>query len=194
MYVSRCDGGRSNIHIGGNVENLKLNEGIIAGTWIKCQEGIHECTVYFWHTQGLSVRNEELMKVISRSASIRWSHWIIVRDANLETMQFRLGERYGEGEAQVKVSAWGVSTYRAKGEEDEEIDKVQRIFVQLFGSNLKWLVIWLQTAQTGEVRNQTAQRGQVEWGTGDCKSGRAWSCGTDWQEDWQKGISETNWA
>ena len=45
---------------------------------VKCQEGIHVFAVYVWHSEGWSVRTEELMKAVLRRVTNTKNLWIIV--------------------------------------------------------------------------------------------------------------------
>ena len=73
--------------------------------WIKCKEGIRILIVYFWHSEGWSVRNEALM-----------SNWMNAFDANMEPNDFaerRLGQG-GNGQSQ-SAAGRGSATYSANG-------------------------------------------------------------------------------
>ena len=57
---------------------------------------------------GWTVRNEELMKAVSRRVANTTSQWIIASDANMEPFELKLGDWYSEAEAQVEAFAVGV--------------------------------------------------------------------------------------
>ena len=48
---------------GGKLESVEERKKD-CGSVDECREGIHNFALYFWHTEGWSVRNEDLMKAV----------------------------------------------------------------------------------------------------------------------------------
>ena len=64
---------------GVQVESLVQNEGRITEAWMKCPEGRQVSAVYFWHTEGWSVKTEELMNAVLRRVANTISHLVLLR-------------------------------------------------------------------------------------------------------------------
>ena len=88
---------------GRRVDSTDENAGTIEEAWFKRPEGIHVFAVFSWNSEGLSTRNEELLKAVLIRAAKTRSHWIVTYDANLEPGEFEIGDLYFEAGAQVKV-------------------------------------------------------------------------------------------
>ena len=69
-------------------KGLEGNEGGVAEMWITCQEGTQVFTVYFWHSDGWSVRNETLMSTVLKRVANTRSHWTTACDANMDPTEF----------------------------------------------------------------------------------------------------------
>ena len=61
---------------GGKGDSLEENEGRIAEEWVKCHDGLHVFSVFFQHSEGWTMRNEELMKAELRRVANTKSLWI----------------------------------------------------------------------------------------------------------------------
>ena len=85
--------------------------------------------VYFWHSEGWSVRNEALMSTVLNVFANTRSHWIIACDAHMEANDFAQGHWVKEARARVKAPTQGSATYCAKGAGGLEIRKTQDYFV-----------------------------------------------------------------
>ena len=59
------------------------------------------------------LRSEDLMKAVLRRVANTKSHGIIACDANMEHLEFKLGDWCKEGKALVEARAFGASTCSA---------------------------------------------------------------------------------
>ena len=55
---------------GGEMESEEESEGIISELWVECQERLHIFVMYFWHSEGWSMRNEEVMSAVLRRVHV----------------------------------------------------------------------------------------------------------------------------
>ena len=69
-------------------DSLEVNEDRIAEAWVKCHQGMHVFTVYFWYSEGWTTRREELEKALLRRVANTKSLWIVC-DANMEPRDFQ---------------------------------------------------------------------------------------------------------
>ena len=48
----------------GTIKSIAHNEGIIAQTWVNVREGLRVYSVYLWHSEGWTPRNEALLEAV----------------------------------------------------------------------------------------------------------------------------------
>ena len=77
----------------------KKNDGRCAEARVKCHEGQHVFAVYFWHSEGWTVCNEELMKAVLRRVAITKNLFDYSCDSNMEPRDFQFGHWYKEAKA-----------------------------------------------------------------------------------------------
>ena len=54
----------------GAIESIPGNEGRIAQAWVNVGGGLRVFSVYFWHSEGWTSRNEALLEVVVRQAKV----------------------------------------------------------------------------------------------------------------------------
>ena len=101
---------------GDEVDTFEENEGRRAEPWANCLQGIHDFTMYFWHSEGWSIRSEELIRAaLSRVAATK-SHWIIACETNMEPVQSNVGDWFAAARSQIRVQANAMSGHTALGQ------------------------------------------------------------------------------
>ena len=59
------------------------NEGRIAQAWVNVRGGLRIFSVYIWHSEGWTPRNEDLMEAVVRQAKVTRQPWLVACDANM---------------------------------------------------------------------------------------------------------------
>ena len=65
------------------IESIPENEGRIAQTWVNVRGGLRVFSVYFWHSEGWTPRNEALLQAELKQARTTRHPWLIACDANM---------------------------------------------------------------------------------------------------------------
>ena len=68
----------------GAIKSIPHNEGIIAQTWVNVRGGLRVFSVYFWHSEGWTPRNEALLEAVWKQARTTGKPWLIACDANMK--------------------------------------------------------------------------------------------------------------
>ena len=63
------------------IDSIPGNEGRIAQAWVNVRGGLRVFSVYFWHSEGWTSRNEALLEAVVRQAKVTRHLWLIVCDA-----------------------------------------------------------------------------------------------------------------
>ena len=72
----------------GAIGSIPGNEGRIVQSWVNARGGLRVCSVYFWHSEGWTPRNEALMEAVLKQARTTRHPWLIVCDANMFWFQW----------------------------------------------------------------------------------------------------------
>ena len=67
----------------GAVEPIPANEERIAQAWVNVRGGLCVFSVYFWHSEGWTSRNEALLEAVVKQAKVTRHPWLIACDANM---------------------------------------------------------------------------------------------------------------
>ena len=67
----------------GTIESIPGNEGIIAQAWVNVRGGLRVFSVYFWHSEGWTPRNEALLEAVLKRARTTRHPWLTACDANM---------------------------------------------------------------------------------------------------------------
>ena len=72
----------------GAIESIPGNEGRIAQAWVNVRGGLRIFSVYFWHSEGWSSRNEVLLEAVLKRTRTTKRPWLIACDANMSPEDF----------------------------------------------------------------------------------------------------------
>ena len=67
----------------GTIESIPGNEGRIVQAWVNVRGGLRIFSVYFWHSEGWTPRNEALLEAVMKQASTTGHPWLIACGANV---------------------------------------------------------------------------------------------------------------
>ena len=67
----------------GAIESIPGNEGRIAQAWVNVRGGLRIFSVYFWHSEGWTPRNEALLEAVLKRARTTRHPWLKACDANM---------------------------------------------------------------------------------------------------------------
>ena len=81
----------------GAIESIQGNEGRIARAWANVRGGMRIISVYFWHSEGWSSRNEALLEAVLKRARTTKHPWLIACDANMSPEDFEKKKTFGFG-------------------------------------------------------------------------------------------------
>ena len=65
----------------GAVESIPSNEGRITQAWVNVRGGMRIFAVYFWHSEGWTLRNEALLEAVLKRARVTQHPWLVACDA-----------------------------------------------------------------------------------------------------------------
>ena len=65
------------------MESIPGNEGKMAQAWVNVRGGLRVFSVYFWHQEGWTPRNEALLEAVVKQARVTRHPWLIAFDANM---------------------------------------------------------------------------------------------------------------
>ena len=67
----------------GAIDSIPGNEGRIAQEWVNVRGGLRVFSVYFWHSEGWTPRNEALLEAVMKRARTTGYPCLIACDANM---------------------------------------------------------------------------------------------------------------
>ena len=67
----------------GTSTSIPGNEGRIAQAWMNVRGGSRVFSVYFWHSEGWTPRNEALLEAVLKQAKATRHPWLVACDANV---------------------------------------------------------------------------------------------------------------
>ena len=106
----------------GAIGSISGNEGRIAQAWVNVREGLRVFSVYFWHSEGWTPRNEALLEAVLNHARTTRHPWLIACDANMCPEDFEKSLWYQMEQMHV-VAPKEPSTCRSKGTKGEWIER-----------------------------------------------------------------------
>ena len=86
-------------------------------------------TESFWHSEGWTVRKEELMRAVLRRVAQTKSQWIIACHANMDQREFTCADRFDEAKVEGRAPPNNVSTYCTNRVGHCDIDNVLDCFI-----------------------------------------------------------------
>ena len=107
----------------GAIESIPGNEGRIAQAWVNVRGGLRIFSVYFWHSEGWSSRNEALLEAVLKRSRTTKHPWLIACDANTSPEDFEKSLWFWRDQMHV-IAPEGVSTCRSKNAKGEWVEKV----------------------------------------------------------------------
>ena len=72
----------------GAEESVPGNDGRNAQAWVNVRRGLRIFSVYFWHSEGWSSRNEALLEAVLKRTWTTKHPWLIACDANMSQEDF----------------------------------------------------------------------------------------------------------
>ena len=69
-------------------DSIPGNEGRITQAWANARGGLRVFSVYIWHSEGWSARNEALLEAVVKRATVTGHPWLIACDANMRREDF----------------------------------------------------------------------------------------------------------
>ena len=72
----------------GAIESIPGNDGRIAQAWVNVRGGLRMFSVYFWHSEGWTPRNEAIVGAVLKRVRTTKHPWLIVCDANMSVEEF----------------------------------------------------------------------------------------------------------
>ena len=107
----------------GAIESIPGNEGRIAQAWVNVRGGLRVFSVYFWHSEGWTPRNEALLEAVLKKQARTTRHpWLIACDANMCPEDFEKSLWF-QRELMHVVAPKEASTCRSNGPKDEWIER-----------------------------------------------------------------------
>ena len=107
---------------GGTIESIPVIEGRNAQAWVNVRGGLRIFSVYFWHSEGWTAKNEALLEAVLKRARTTRHPWLIACDANMCPEDFEKSLWFRREMMHV-VAPKGVSTCRSKGPQDVWIQR-----------------------------------------------------------------------
>ena len=101
----------------GAIESIPGNEGRIAQAWVNVRGGLRVFSVYFWHSEGWTLRNEALLEAVLKQTGTTRHPWLIACDANMCPEDFEKSLWF-QRELMHVVAPKEASTCRSKGPKD----------------------------------------------------------------------------
>ena len=107
----------------GAIESIQGNEGRIARAWVIVRGGLRIFSVYFWHSEGWTPRNEAILEAVLKRAGTMKHPWLIAYDANMNPEDSEKSLWFRKDQMHV-IAPEGVSTCRSKNAKGEWVEKV----------------------------------------------------------------------
>ena len=119
------------------VESISGNEGRIAQAWVNVRGGMRLLSVYSWHLEGWTPRNEALMEIVVKHLRTSWHPWLIACDANMCPEDSKKSLRFRSRHMFIKAPGEGVSTGRSNGPFDELNERTYDYVIASHGLQVK---------------------------------------------------------
>ena len=101
----------------GAIESIPGNEGRIAHAWVNVRGGLRifsvYFSVYFWHSEGWTPRNEALLEAVLKRTRTTKHPWLMACDANMSPEDFEKNFWFRKDQMHV-IAPEGVSTCWSK--------------------------------------------------------------------------------
>ena len=107
----------------GATESIPGNEGRIAQAWVNVTGELRIFSVYFWHSERWTSRNEALLEAVLKRTQTTKHPWLIACDANMSPQDFEKSLSFRKDQIHLIAPA-GVSTCRSKNAKGEWVEKV----------------------------------------------------------------------
>ena len=107
----------------GAIESIPGNEGRVAQAWVNVRGGLRIFSVYFWHFEAWSSRNEARLEAVLKRARTTKHPRLIACDANMDPEDFEK-KRWFRKEQMYVMAPEGVSTCRSRGAKGKWVEKV----------------------------------------------------------------------
>ena len=101
----------------GAIDSIPGNEGRIAQAWVNVRGGLRVFSVYFWHSEGWTPRNEAIVEAVLKRARTTKHPWLIACDADTSPEDFEKKPLVSERSNACNSSSRGVGV---------QIKKLQR--------------------------------------------------------------------
>ena len=99
------------------IESIPGNEGRIAHAWVNVRGGLRifsvYFSVYFWHSEGWTPRNEALLEAVLKRTRTTKHPWLMACDADMSPEDFEKNIWFRKDQMHV-ITPEGVSTCRSK--------------------------------------------------------------------------------
>ena len=112
----------------GAIESIPGNEGRIAQAWVDVGGGLRVFSVYFWHSEGWTPRNEAILEAVLKRARTTKHPWLTACDANMCPEDFEKSLWFQREQMHV-VAPQEASTCRSKGPEGEWIQRTHHYVI-----------------------------------------------------------------
>ena len=141
----------------GTIESIPGNEGRIAKAWVTVRGGWRVLSVYVWHSEGWTPRNEALLEAVLKQTRTTRHTWLIGCDANMcpEDVEKCL---WFQSERMHVVAPKEASTCRWKGPKGEWIE---RIYDYVVAGSLKGKISQMEVVEVSFVDER--EKELLEW-------------------------------
>ena len=107
----------------GRLDSIPGDEGRITQAWVNVRGGLRVFSVYFWHSEGWTPRNEALLDAVLRQAKVTRHPWLVACDANMCPEDFEKSLWF-QRELMHVVAPREASTCRSKNSKGEWIERI----------------------------------------------------------------------
>ena len=124
----------------GAIGSIPGNEGRIAQVWVNVRGGLRVFSVYFWHSEGWTPRNEALLEAVLKQARTTRHQWLIAYDANMCPEDFE-NSLWFQREQMYVVAPKDASTCMSKGPKGEWVERTYDYVIasgSLKGKPFRW--------------------------------------------------------
>ena len=144
---------------GGAIDSIPGNEGRIAQAWVNVRGGLRVFSVYFWHSEGWTPRNEALPEAVVKQSNTTGHPWLVACGANMCPEIFEKISWFQRDRTHV-VSPKEVSTCRSKV---SKVEWMERTYDYVIACNsLSGNISQLKAAEDFESRPHKAVSFVVE--------------------------------
>ena len=141
---------------GGAIESIPGNEGRIARAWVNVRGESRIFSVYFWHSEEWSSRDEALLEAVLERSRTTKHPWLMACDANMSPEDFERSFWFRK-EQMFVMAPEGVSTCRSRSANGEWVEKLYDYVVAC--SSLKGRISDMQVVK--DFRIKTTQSGHL---------------------------------